>query len=179
MNAVLKPADYSELLIGCGNSRAKKIRHGDIHQEWVNLTTLDIDPDCKPDVSHDLAVFPYPFADNSFDEIHAYEVLEHVGKQGDWRFFFDQFAELYRIIKPDGLLIGSCPMWDSTWAWGDPGHTRIINKTHMLYLDQDLYEQDVGKSSLTDYRWYWKGNFQMIAHVEKPDTFGFVLKAIK
>ena len=29
-----------------------------------------------------------PFGDDAFDEIHAYEVLEHTGRQGDWRFFF-------------------------------------------------------------------------------------------
>jgi SAM-dependent methyltransferase len=179
MNAVLKPADYSELLIGCGNSRVKKIRHGDLSEQWQNLTTLDIDVDCKPDVVHDMAVFPLPFADNSFDEIHAYEVLEHTGTQGDWRFFFNQFAELYRIIKPGGLLIGTCPMWDSQWAWGDPGHTRIINKTHLLYLNQDLYKQEVGQTTVTDYRWYWKGDFEMLAHVEQQESFGFVLRARK
>jgi len=178
MNAVLKPAEYSELLIGCGNSRKKKVKHGNISQEWLNLTTLDIDPNCKPDVLHDLSKLPLPFADESFDEVHAYEVLEHMGAQGDWRAFFDLFAELYRILKPGGLLIGSCPMWDSPWAWGDPGHTRIVNKTQLLYLNQKLYEE-VGTNSLTDYRHYWKGDFDMLAHVEQPDTFGFVLKAVK
>lgn len=179
MNAVLKPAEYSELLIGCGNSRKKKIKHGNIQEEWRNLTTLDIDVDSKPDVIHDLTKLPLPFADNSFDEIHAYEVLEHTGAQGDWRFFFDQFAELYRIVKPGGLVIGSTPMWDSQWAWGDPGHTRQINKTHLLFLNQKLYEMEVGKTNLTDYRWYWKGDFEMVAHVEQGETFGFVLKAVK
>lgn len=178
MNAVLKPTEYAELLIGCGNSRKKKIRHGDITEEWRNLTTLDIDTGCKPDVIHDLAKLPLPFADNSFDEIHAYEVLEHTGSQGDWRFFFDQFAELYRIVKPGGYVIGSCPMWDSKWAWGDPGHTRLINQTHLLYLNQDLYAE-VGDTTLTDYRWYWKGDFDLVACVEKTEVFGFVLQARK
>jgi len=66
----------TELLIGCGNSRDKRLmRLGDT-KEWSCLTTLDFSPDAKPDVIHDLEVLPYPFEDNSFDEIHAYEVLE-------------------------------------------------------------------------------------------------------
>jgi hypothetical protein len=66
----------TELLIGCGNDRKKKVRFSEVPDEWTNLTTLDIDPEAKPDVVHDLNVLPYPFEDNQFTEIHAYEVLE-------------------------------------------------------------------------------------------------------
>ena len=118
-----------ELLIGCGNSREKRVYDNIIVKpEWNELVTLDIDPMCNPDVTHDLDVLPYPFEDNTFDEIHAYEVLEHCGHQGDWIFFFQQFTELWRILKPKGVLVGSCPNWDSPWAWGDPGHRRIISR---------------------------------------------------
>ena len=52
---------------------------------------------------------PLPFDNDTFDEIHAYEVLEHVGKQGDYIFFFAQFSDLYRILKPNGLLVAMSP----------------------------------------------------------------------
>jgi SAM-dependent methyltransferase len=167
-----------ELLVGCGNNRNKRIKHGDITADWHNLTTLDIDPGCKPDVVHDLDVFPYPFEDNSFDEIHAYECLEHCGRQGDWKFFFAQWSEFWRILKPDGLFCATVPMWDSPWAWGDPGHTRVIAAECLIFLDQDQYTQ-VGKTSLTDYRPWWKGSFETIAHQTSEHQFGFVLKAKK
>ena len=88
-----------ELLIGAGNNRDKKITFKDIPSEWSGeLVTLDIDPECNPDIIHDLNDLPMPFDDDMFDEIHAYEVLEHTGRQGDWLFFFNQFSEFWRIL---------------------------------------------------------------------------------
>ncbi len=168
-----------ELLIGCGNNRSKRIKHGDIQSEWHNLTTLDIDPSCKPDVVWDMNVLPYPFEDGVFDEIHAYECLEHCGKQGDWKFFFDQFSEFHRILKPGGLICGTVPMWDSPWAWADPGHTRVIPKESLYMLSQALYEAEVGITNLTDYRPFYKADFELVAQNETEHQFGFILKAIK
>ena len=168
-----------ELLLGCGNSRAKKVTGSWTTPDWDNLTTLDIDPGCKPDVVHDLDVLPYPFDEDSFDEVHGYEVLEHCGQQGDWKFFFAQFHEFWRILKPDGLFVATVPMWDSEWAWGDPGHKRIITKGSLLFLDQREYVQIGSDSAMTDYRPWWKGNFQPFAIIEKETAFGFILKAIK
>jgi len=168
----------SELLIGCGNARNKQLSFDGIPKDWVELTTLDIDPGVKPDVVHDLNVLPYPFADNSFDEIHAYEVLEHCGRQGDWKYFFAQFHELWRILKPNGYLCATVPMWDSPWAWGDPQHCRVIPKESLIFLNQGEYVQ-VGQTALTDYRQWWKGNLETVAVEETEHRMGFVLKAIK
>jgi Cyclopropane fatty acid synthase and related methyltransferases len=166
----------SELLLGCGNSRDKRIKHGDIQAEWKALTTLDIDPACKPDVVWDMNVLPYPFADGQFDEIHAYESLEHCGRQGDWQFFFAQFGELWRILKPGGLLCGTVPAWDSPWAWADPGHVRVLPKQSFYLLHRPLYDEEVGKTTLSDYRAYLKGSFTPLAFNEGEDRLGFVLR---
>lgn len=168
-----------ELLIGCGNSREKKITFNEIKPEWTELITLDIDETCHPDVIHDLNVMPLPFEGNTFDEIHAYEVLEHCGKQGDWRFFFDQFMEFWRILKPGGFFVGSCPMWDSPWAWSDPGHTRLISAEMLTFLSQKEYEAQIGKTAMTDYRSYYMADFDPYAKQENDHNYAFVLKAIK
>ena len=76
-----------ELLIGCG-SRRDKIIHAGGFERWGSLTTLDFMERNKPDVLWDLETLPYPFPADEFDEIHAYEVLEHIGDQGDWKTFF-------------------------------------------------------------------------------------------
>lgn len=166
---------YRELLLGCGNSREKRIKHNDVSKDWQNLTTLDIDPACKPDIVWDLNALPYPFEDAQFDEVHAYECLEHCGKQGDWRFFFAQFRELHRILKPGGLLCGTVPLWGSPWAWADPGHTRVLPKESFYLLHRPLYDNEVGKTSITDYRDVWPVSFDIVGFNEGEHQLGFVL----
>ena len=80
------------LLLGCGNDRRKKVALSN-ETEWSgDLVTMDMNPDCHPDIHGDIHRFPprlgiqtLPFADEEFDYIGAYDVLEHWGSQGDWR----------------------------------------------------------------------------------------------
>ena len=169
-----------ELLIGCGHSRDKKI-YVNNQSSWDELVTLDHYEECKPDVVHDLEVIPYPFSDNEFDGIHAYCVLEHLGQQGHWRSFFDQFAELCRITKPNGFLGIVVPNFDSPWAWGDPSHTRIISPCSFAFLDQETYERNMEQGTpMSDFRWYYKANWKLIAQEKfTDDQTAYVLKAIK
>lgn len=179
MNPVLaQKTGKRELLIGCGNNRDKRIHFAEIGQEWEGLTTLDVSKECSPDVLWDLNRLPLPFDDSSFDEIHAYEVLEHCGTQGDWRFFFAQFQDFWRILKPGGYFVASCPMWDSPWAWSDPGHTRVISKHTLAFLRQAEYEAQVGKTHMTDYRGVYRGDFETVAVQESEHSWGFVLRAL-
>lgn len=168
---------FHELLIGCGASREKRLSLG-ASSTWHELTTWDINPACNPDRVWDLEKLPYPSPDDFWDEIHAYCVLEHTGAQGDWQFFFAQFAEFWRILKPNGLFLGISPRYDSAWAWGDPGHKRIIGLEQLTFLHQPEYAAQVGKSSMTDYRSFWKLSFKLIVYqpLAGDDQYGFVLR---
>ncbi len=168
-----------ELLLGCGNSR-NKLMYVKNKVDWEELITLDIKPSAKPDILHDLNDFPYPFPDNYFDEIHAYEVMEHLGCLGDWQFFFDQWTELSRITKPDGLFFGTSPHHTSPWAWGDPSHTRIITQESFSFLSQPMYKAHVGHSHMTDFRDYYKADWELIhAAVDEQLTLSYVLQCKK
>jgi SAM-dependent methyltransferase len=167
-----------ELLLGAGSRRVKQLTWGG-RAEWSALTTLDINADHKPDVVHDLTVLPLPFADDTFDEIHAYEVLEHTGQQGDWRFFFAQFSEFWRILKPDGVLLGTSPAPGSAWEFGDPGHTRVMSVEAMTFLVQRQYTAQVGVTPMTDYRFVYKADFEpRLLHVE-GGQFSYIMQAQK
>jgi len=112
----------------------------------------------------------------TFDEIHAYEVLEHFGKQGDYHGFFRMFRELWRLLKPDGYLVGTSPAHDSPWAWGDPGHTRIISPHCMIFLSYDHYKQ-LGTSPSSDYRDLIRPCWWKLVHNETKDhTFHFAMQ---
>ena len=167
----------SELLIGCGNSRRKKLTLGEF--TWTDLTTIDHDPNCGADIIHDLDETPWPVEDNSFDEIHAYEVLEHLGQQGDYKAFFSHFGEIWRILKPGGKLFATCPSYKSMWAWGDPSHVRVLTPGTMLFLSQKQYERQVGKNAMTDFRWLWKGDLEPDHLEDDGETFTFILRAVK
>ena len=168
----------SELMIGCGNSRVKRLRPRD-NAEWIDLTTMDHDPNCGADIVHDLEVLPWPLDDSSFDEVHAYEVLEHLGRQGDYKAFFAHFGEIYRVLKPGGILAATCPSWQSIWAWGDPSHTRIISPASLVFLNRAQYQTQVGNTAMTDFRWLWKGDFEPVHIEDNGEKFTFGLKAHK
>lgn len=167
----------SELLLGCGASRVKNL-FWDGRSEWAALTTLDINPDHKPDVVHDLGVFPLPFPDEAFDEIHAYECLEHVGTQGDYKFFFGQFSDFWRLLKPGGILFATVPLPSSVWAWGDPSHTRVIPRESLTFLHQPAYEQ-VGTTAMSDFRYLYRADFDIIHLRDAGDALEFALQAVK
>lgn len=126
-----------------------------------------------------MTVLPLPIEDNTFEEIHAYEVLEHTGQQGDWRFFFAQFSEFWRIMKPGGMLFGTSPSFSSPWAWGDPGHTRIISQQCLIFLVQTEYEKQVGHTPMTDYRFTYAADFDLLHASTGQDRVEYVLQAVK
>ena len=169
----------TELLIGAGSSRVKKLVPWGHQPTWDNLITLDNNPDHKPDIVHDLEKpyipLPYDFA----DEIHAYEVLEHTGQQGDYEFFFAQFSDFWRVLKPGGLLIGSCPSRHSAWAFGDPSHRRIVQPESFVFLVQPEYTCQVGKTAMSDFRHIYKADLDIQHSDDNGESFTFILCAVK
>lgn len=152
--------------------------------DWTghNVTTLDNNPDHKPDVLWDLEdPAGLGFGGGYFDEIHAYEVLEHTGNQGDYEFFFWQWSDFWRVLKPGGMFYGSVPLPTSPWAWGDPSHKRVIPAESFVFLDQQQYKDqvDTGKTPMSDFRGIYKADFQLVTGGAYDSSYFFGLKAIK
>jgi len=74
-----------KLNLGCGQNKL---------QGYVNT---DREPAVKPDVLMDLEKFPWPFEDDSVDEVVAFHVLEHVGATSEM--FVRIMQELYRVCR--------------------------------------------------------------------------------
>lgn len=168
-----------ELLLGAGRDHKKRYWNESlgVSREWNGLRTLDVEPSTNPDVLWDLNDCPSPFDNNTFSEIHAYEVIEHLGSQGDFPAFFSPFYEAWRILEPGGLFVFTCPKYDTVWAWGDPGHTRIINDGSVVFLDQQEYVKQT--VAMTDYRHWWKGDFECVVNAYTEEHYLAVLKARK
>jgi SAM-dependent methyltransferase len=143
------------------------------------LTTVDNNPAHFPDKIIDLNYLDWPLESSFFDEVHAYEVLEHLGRQGDVGSFFNTFYEIWRVLKPGGILAATVPRWDSMWAWGDPSHTRVISLGSLVFLSQAEYKKQVGKTAMSDFRHMWKGNFEYVWSRDNGEIFEFKLRAVK
>lgn len=194
---------YRELLLGCGRSREKRLVPPGCPNTWQGLVTLDNNPDVKPDLVCDLDedqlawcvadywgkdVPPYIsahgciLAENSFDEIHAYEVLEHLGSQGNYRAFFHHFSEIWRLLKPNGYLCATVPSRYSGWLWGDISHKRAILPESLSFLDQSEYVRQCDSprpTSMSDFRSIYKADFRCIDKAESRESFMFILQCVK
>lgn len=163
-----------ELLLGAGSNHKKRIRLPEDTEEWSQLITVDINPDHHPHVVAD-AGSSLPFASDTFDQIHCYHTLEHLGQQGDWQAFFRQFDEYARILKINGYFFGICPSIKSMWAWGDPGHTRVITSGTLTFLDRTCYNQ-VGTTTMSDYRPYFTSDWKIVQYTDDDNEFTFLLQ---
>ena len=156
------------LLLGAGNSRQKRCAFAD-SPDWAgDLVTIDMNPNCGADIVWDLETHPLPFPDEEFDELGAFDVLEHIGRCGDWRGYFDEFAEYWRILKPGGRFFLIVPIGADAFA--DPGHTRFFSLNWFGFLNQRFYEEALAAGQpVTDYRWYWKRHFEIDMHQKVSD----------
>lgn len=148
------------LLLGAGNSRLKKMWLGE-DREWVGeLTTIDMDTQCGADIVMELPG-KLPFQDETFDEIGAYDCLEHWGRQGDWKGWFTEISEYHRVLKPGGTFGIVVPVGQDALA--DPGHTRFFHRNHFGFLTKRFYEDNLAKGlPITDYRWYIKRWWEIV-----------------
>ena len=90
----------------------------------------------KPDIVHDLENFPYPFEDNSIDEILLSHVLEHIGQSPD--IFLKIIKELYRICHDDSLIKIIVPHPRHDDFISDPTHVRPITILGLQLFDKEL-----------------------------------------
>jgi SAM-dependent methyltransferase len=95
-----------KLNLGCGTGKL---------EGFVNV---DVDESLSPDMSFDLTK-PFPFDDNSVEEVVMFHTIEHIQK----RFHQFIFLEIHRVLKPDGLAMFSFPeFWECATRWHNNHH---------------------------------------------------------
>lgn len=155
------------LLIGCGRNHIKQVQYGG-KAEWAGkLTTMDINPNIGADIVFDMDDVAVrggslPFPDETFDELAMFNCAEHWGRQGDFRGWFHECGEYWRILKQGGLMSILVPIGKDALA--DPGHTRFFQQNWFNFLAQAFYElNEVKATCFTDYRgWAWNKNFDIL-----------------
>jgi len=140
-----------KLNIGCGN----KSEAG-----YINLDKIKLD---GVDVVHDLDTFPYPFRDNTFVEIKAIDVLEHIND------IAMAMQELHRIMKTGGVLYVRGP--DAEYPeelWRDPTHKRAFTDVSFDYWDEDTYYGE-------HCGWYSNARFKVVTRKKNNKGYEFTL----
>jgi len=107
------------LNLGCGNVRLRGY--------------LGVDKNKLPsvDVVHDLDKLPYPFKNNSVDEIIMDNVLEHL------RNIVGVMEEIHRICKPGAVIKIYVPYAKSDGAFKDPTHKNFFLEKTFQYFEPD------------------------------------------
>lgn len=93
-----------------------------------NLIRLDISADVEPDVVWNLDNLPYPFEDSEFSEIECFDVIEHLSN------IPASLEEMYRILKPNGIVKITTPHFSCANSYIDPTH-----KFHLSYFSFDYF----------------------------------------
>lgn len=115
-----------KLDLGCG----RRCKEG--------FTGVDISPECGAEIVHDLSEMPWPFEDDSVEEVNCSHFLEHL--DGDERMAF--MDELYRVLKPGGTATITTPYWTWVGAVQDPTHRwPPIAEQSYYYFNREMRER--------------------------------------
>lgn len=116
--------------------RAVSTREARPADRWLNLgcgtdhighaLNVDIDPGVAPDVVVDLQQTPWPWADNAFERVVAYHILEHLDPV--------PWSEIARVLVPGGTLTMRYPI----------GRTRFEDGSHRQFWTVSTAEWIVG-----------------------------------
>jgi len=97
-----------------------------------NFINVDIELRVKPDIIVNLDHCPYPFKDETFELIEMNHVLEHLQNP------FKVMKEIYRILKPGGIVIIKVPHFSGGFTHAD--HKRGFDVTFSLYFSPNFSE---------------------------------------
>jgi SAM-dependent methyltransferase len=85
----------------------------------------------RADVICDLDHFPYPFRDNSFDQLRAVHVIEHVSD------VIRTIEEFHRLVRPGGAIHVVTPHYTDFSSFCDPTHRWHLNSFSLRYFGED------------------------------------------
>jgi SAM-dependent methyltransferase len=92
---------------------------------------IDRNPATSADVLCDLDHVPYPFADNSFDQLRAIHVIEHVAD------VIRAMEEFHRLVRPGGRVRIETPHYTDFSSFCDPTHRWHLNSFSFRYFGPD------------------------------------------
>lgn len=117
---------------------------------YGTVTSIEYDKDCCDFTSKRLgieiinaSVLDLPFADNSFDLVCAFDIIEHVEDD------FKAVTEMHRVCKSNGLIYVTVPAFQKLWS-----HHDVVNQHFRRYVMsgvENLFKHLKGKRVFKTY----------------------------
>ena len=122
----------------------------------------------------DLTVESIPFADNTFDFITAFDIIEDIPKviyALNRRFpFVELMNEVWRTLKPNGYFLSHTPVYPYSAIFGDPTHVSVLTHETFGYFD------DVSRNAAM---YGFKGSFKVVSqHLIIPHMVSVLQKKV-
>jgi hypothetical protein len=112
-----READLPRVLnVGCGKKKLP------------NALNADISPIVSPDIVLDVNRRPWPLPDGWFEEVHAYDVVEHIEDVVSF------FEEVHRICSPGAIVHITVPHYSCSNAFTDPTHRHYFGLRSFDYV---------------------------------------------
>ena len=129
------------LNLGCG------------HNKLDGFVNCDTQAACNPDRVVDLEVFPWPFDNDSVEEVVLSHVLEHLGESS--KVYLGIIRELYRVCRADAVVRIAVPHPRHDDYLTDPTHVRPIlpEQFHMFSkkMNREWRAQGFANTPLAEY----------------------------
>jgi len=119
------------LNLGCGGVKAPG---------WINV---DKAAASKPDQVVDLEALPWPWPDNSAEEVALSHVLEHLGARTET--YLGIMQELYRVCRPGAKITITVPHPRHDFFLNDPTHVRAITPDGLSMFSQAVNREWMAK----------------------------------
>lgn len=103
------------------------------------------------DVVHDMNLFPYPFRDNSIEEVLLINILEHLPNT------IRIIEVIWRICKNGAMVKITVPYYNSRGAYRDPTHVTFFKEQTFDYFTED------GVTEISAYNYYSRARFKIIS----------------
>ena len=137
-----------KLNLGCGDKKLE------------GFMNIDKESLCNPDQIVDLEVFPWPFENNTVEEVNMEHILEHIGASTDAHRKIMQ--ELYRICENGAKLRVVVPHPRSDSYLTDPTHVRPITHNTLNMYSKKECRQFIEKGwATTPLALYWDIDFEI------------------
>jgi hypothetical protein len=144
-----------------------KLNIGAGEDKMPGYLSVDYDKNCNPDYCFNIETDPWPFENNSVDEVIAHHVLEHLGEG-----YFHVMQELYRVCKHGAMIDIRVPHHRHEHFADDPTHRRPITVAGLWLFSKKYNDVQIKAGTRASRLAYYYGvDFEVVDSQDIPEEY--------